>query len=114
MRLMLQQDQPGDFVVATGVARSVRGCVEIAVDQAGIEIDRHVGIDESLKRTAEVDHLIDDASKAGRELGWEPRTGFEELIRRTVDADYELLTRGDEPTHAHIGRVRSEASPSTL
>jgi GDPmannose 4,6-dehydratase len=93
MWLMLQQDRPEDFVIATGVAHSVRDCVEIAFDQAGISIDDHVVIDESLKRPAEVDHLIGDYSKAKRELGWEPRTSFEELIRLMVDADYELLNR---------------------
>ena len=92
MWLMLQQDDPDDFVIATGIAHSVRDCVEIAFDQAGIEVDDHVALDESLKRPAEVDHLIGDASKARRELGWEPRTSFEELIRMMVDADLELLS----------------------
>ena len=73
---MLRRDKPDDFVIATGVAHSVRHCVEIAFDQAGIEIDDHLVIDESLKRPAEVDHLIGDAAKARRELGWEPRTSF--------------------------------------
>ena len=91
MWLMLQRDDPQDYVIATGVAHSVRECVEIAFDQAGLEISDHVEIDESLKRPAEVDHLIGDASKAKRDLGWEPRTSFEELIRLMVDADYELL-----------------------
>jgi GDPmannose 4,6-dehydratase len=94
MWLMLQRDQPHDYVIATGVAHSVRDCVEIAFDQAGIEIDDHLVIDESLKRPAEVDHLVGDASKAKRELGWEPRTTFEELIRLMVDADYRLLSGG--------------------
>jgi GDPmannose 4,6-dehydratase len=93
MWLMLQQDQPDDFVVATGEAHSVRECVEIAFDQAGIEIDGHLVIDDSLKRPAEVDHLIGDASKAKRQLGWEPRTSFEELIRLMVDADIKLLSK---------------------
>jgi GDPmannose 4,6-dehydratase len=88
---MLQRDDPQDYVIATGVAHSVRECVEIAFDQAGLEISDHVEIDDSLKRPAEVDHLIGDASKAKRDLGWEPRTSFEELIRLMVDADYELL-----------------------
>ena len=92
MWLMLQKDAPGDYVVATGAAHSVRECLEIAFDQAGIDIDDHVVIDESLKRPAEVDHLVGDISKARRELGWEPRTSFEDLIRRMVDADYELLS----------------------
>jgi GDPmannose 4,6-dehydratase len=113
MWLMLQQDEPDDFVIATGIAHSVRDCVEIAFDQAGIEIDDHVVIDESLKRPAEVDHLIGDASKAKRELGWEPGTGFEELIRLMVDADYELLSRGPEPSRAQLGRARSEATSSS-
>jgi GDPmannose 4,6-dehydratase len=93
MRLMLQQDEPDDYVVATGIAHSVRECVEIAFDQAGIDVDGHLAIDETLKRPAEVDHLIGDASKAKRVLGWEPRTSFEELIRLMVDADLKLLSR---------------------
>ena len=79
-------------MIATGIAHSVRQCLEIAFDQAGIEIDGHVVIDDSLKRPAEIDHLIGDASKAKRELGWEPRTSFERLIRLMVDADYQLLS----------------------
>jgi GDPmannose 4,6-dehydratase len=93
MWLMLQRDEPQDYVVATGVAHTVRDCLEIAFDQAGVEIDGHVVIDESLRRPAEVDHLIGDASKARRELGWEPRTDFEQLIRLMVEADYALLSR---------------------
>jgi len=65
--------------------------VEIAFDQAGLGFNDHVVRDESLKRPAKVDHLVGDASKAGRELGREPRTSFEELIRPMVDADYQLL-----------------------
>jgi GDPmannose 4,6-dehydratase len=91
MWLMLQRDMPSDYVVATGIAHSVRECVEIAFDQAGLDLDSHVVIDDSLKRPAEVDHLIGDAAKARSELGWEPRTSFEELIRLMVDADLELL-----------------------
>jgi GDPmannose 4,6-dehydratase len=111
MWLMLQQDSPGDYVVATGVAHSVRDCVEIAFDQAGVEPDHHVVIDESLKRPAEVDHLIGDATKARRELGWEPRTSFEELIRLMVDADYELLSGGGQAARAQLARAHSEATP---
>jgi GDPmannose 4,6-dehydratase len=95
MWLMLQRDTPSDYVVATGVAHSVRECLAIAFDQAGVEIEGRVVTDPSLQRPAEVDHLIGDFSKARRELGWEPRTSFEELIRLMVDADYELLS-GDE------------------
>jgi GDPmannose 4,6-dehydratase len=91
MWLMLQRDDPQDYVIATGVAHSVKECVEIAFDQAGLEMDGHVVIDDALKRPAEVDHLIGDASKAERELGWKPATSFEELIRLMVDADLALL-----------------------
>jgi GDPmannose 4,6-dehydratase len=91
MWLMLQRDEPEDYVIATGVAHSVRECVDIAFDQAGVPVADHVVIDDSLKRPAEVDHLIGDASKAKRDLGWEPRTSFEQLIRLMVDADHELL-----------------------
>jgi GDPmannose 4,6-dehydratase len=110
MWLMLQQDEPNDFVIATGVAHSVRDCVEIAFDQAGIDFDDHLVIDESLKRPAEIDHLVGDASKAKRELGWEPRTSFEELIRLMVDADYRLLSGGGSlPGMA----ARARSNPTT-
>ena len=92
MWLMLQQDEADDFVIATGVAHSVRDCLEIAFDQAGLEIDGYVRIDESLRRPAEVDKLIGDRSKAERKLGWRPQTTFEELIRLMVDADLKRLS----------------------
>src|SRR4051794_23300908 len=92
MWLMLQRDKAGDFVVATGEAHSVRDCVEIALDEAGLDRwERYVELDPSLVRPAEVDHLIGDFAKAERELGWQPRTGFEELIRLMTRADLELL-----------------------
>jgi GDPmannose 4,6-dehydratase len=91
MWMMLQQDQPEDYVVATGVAHSVRECVEIAFDQAGLSIEEHVAIDEAFLRPAEVEHLIGDASKARETLGWEADVSFEQLIRMMVDSDYELL-----------------------
>ena len=94
MWMMLQQDTPEDYVVATGLAHSVRECVEIAFDHVGLAVADHVVIDDSLKRPAEVDHLIGDASKAKQKLGWEPKTSFEQLIRLMVDADYRLLKKG--------------------
>jgi GDPmannose 4,6-dehydratase len=93
MWLMLQREQAEDYVIATGTAHSVRECLEIAFDQAGVEIDERVALDESLMRPAEVDHLIGDPTKAREDLGWEPRTSFEQLIRLMVDADLELLSR---------------------
>ena len=93
MWLMLQQDAADDYVIATGESNSVRRLVEIAFDEAGLDWRPRVVIDDSLKRPAEVDHLVGDASKARRELGWAPRTSFEELIRRMVRSDLELLSR---------------------
>jgi len=90
---MLQLDAPDDFVIATGETNTVRRCVEIAFDQAGIEWEPYVRIDDALKRPAEVDLLVGDSAKAKRVLGWEPRTSFEQLIRMMVDADVELLSR---------------------
>jgi GDPmannose 4,6-dehydratase len=92
MWLMLQQDEPDDYVIATGTAHSVRQCVEIAFDQAGLSADDHVEVDPALMRPAEVEHLVGDASKAKRVLGWEPEVSFEQLIRMMVDADYALLS----------------------
>ena len=91
---MLQQEQADDYVIATGVTNTVRHCVEVAFDQAGIPWEDHVTIDDSLKRPAEVDLLVGDYTKAERQLGWRPRTDFEALIRLMVDADLALL-RGD-------------------
>jgi GDPmannose 4,6-dehydratase len=91
---MLQQDEPDDYVIATGEAHSVRELVEIAFDQVGLDPDQYVDTDPALLRPAEVDHLIGDASKAREKLGWEPTTTFEELIRLMVDSDLKLLEHG--------------------
>ncbi len=91
MWLMLQQDEPEDFVIATGQTHTVRDCVEIAFDQAGLSSEGHVVLDEAFLRPAEVDLLVGDATKAKRQLGWEPKTSFEQLIRMMVDADLKLL-----------------------
>jgi GDPmannose 4,6-dehydratase len=94
MWLMLQQDEPDDYVIATGKAHSVRDLVEEAFGHAGLDPEAHVRIDPRFLRPAEVEHLIGDASKAREKLGWEPRTSFEEMIRLMVDSDLELLERG--------------------
>lgn len=91
MWLMLQQDTPEDFVIATGQTHTVRRCVEIAFDHAGLDWERYVRLDPKFVRPAEVDLLVGDPGKAKRVLGWEPTTTFEELIRMMVDADHELL-----------------------
>jgi GDPmannose 4,6-dehydratase len=94
MYLMLQQDEPDDFVVATGVTNTVRRLVEIAFGHVGLDHEEHVQPDASLLRPAEVDRLVGDYSKAEEKLGWRPRTSFEELIRMMVDADLRLLGSG--------------------
>ena len=91
MWLMLQQGTPEDYVIATGETHTVRRLVEIAFDQVGLDWEPYVKIDDSLKRPAEVDLLVGDSSKAKRILDWEPKTGFEQLIRLMVDADLERL-----------------------
>jgi GDPmannose 4,6-dehydratase len=92
MWLMLQRDDPQDYVIATGEAHSVRECCEVAFDEAGLgDFEQYVTIDESFVRPAEVDHLIGDPGKAERDLGWKPRTSFEELIRLMTRADLESL-----------------------
>jgi GDPmannose 4,6-dehydratase len=93
MWLMLQQDQADDFVIATGETNTVRRCVEVAFDEAGIPWESHVRLDPQFLRPAEVDLLVGDASKAKRVLGWEPRTSFEQLIRLMVRADLEQLSK---------------------
>ena len=93
MWLMLQQDKADDYVIATNQTNSVRECVEVAFDEAGLgSFEPYVEIDQQFVRPAEVDQLIGDYSKAERELGWTPKTSFEELIRLMERADLELLS----------------------
>jgi GDPmannose 4,6-dehydratase len=91
MWLMLQQDSPDDYVIATGETNTVQRCVEIAFDRVGLDWEPYVVIDDAFKRPAEVDLLVGDAGKAKRELGWEPRTSLDQLIELMVDADLELF-----------------------
>jgi GDPmannose 4,6-dehydratase len=93
--LMLQQDEPTDYVIASGREHSVRECVEFAFEHAGLECEPHVVIDPAFLRPAEVDHLVGDASKAREELGWEPKVSFRQLVEMMVDAD---LARLSAPT----------------
>ncbi|MDO8210021.1 GDP-mannose 4,6-dehydratase [Conexibacter sp. CPCC 206217] len=93
MWLMLQQDEPEDFVIATGETHTVRDCVQVAFDEAGLgDWERYVEIDPQFVRPAEVDLLIGDPTKAKDRLGWVPETTFDELIRLMVRADLELLS----------------------
>ena len=92
MWLMLQQDQADDYVIATGVTHSVRQLVETAFGHAGLDWQKYVRVDPAFLRPAEVDHLIGNASKAKRVLGWEPSVSFEQLVAMMVDADIALLS----------------------
>ena len=92
MWLMLQQPTPDDYVVATGEAHSVKELVQIAFSHVGLDWKKHVEVDPNLLRPAEVDHLIGNAAKARRNLGWEPSVTFEGLVGMMVDGDMERLT----------------------
>ena len=103
MWLMLQQPEPSDYVVATGVAHSVRELCRVAFARVGLDYERHVTVDPALYRPAEVDHLLGDATRARTELGWAPTMSFQELIETMVDADVER--------HQARLRVSGAASP---
>jgi len=92
MWLMLQADEPDDYVIATGEEHSVQEFVEIAFSHAGLDPTQHVKTDPEFLRPAEVDHLVGDASKAREQLGWAPRVSFRELVQMMVDADLERLS----------------------
>jgi GDPmannose 4,6-dehydratase len=89
---MLQQEQPEDYVVATGVTNTVERLVDLAFEHAGLDRDEHVRTDPALIRPAEVDLLVGDASRAREELGWAPHVDFEGLVRMMVDADLARLS----------------------
>jgi GDPmannose 4,6-dehydratase len=93
MWLMLQQNQPHDYVIATGVSHSVRQLVEVAFDRVNLDWKKHVRLDPKFLRPAEVDHLIGDASKGRAALGWRPEVDFASLVRMMVDADLARLSR---------------------
>jgi len=99
MWLMLQQDEPRDYVVATGRAHTVRQLCELAFGHAGLDYRDHVQVDEDLFRPAEVDHLLGDSSRARADLRWEPAVDFSGLVGMMVDADLErhrlAMARGE-------------------
>jgi len=92
MYLMMQAEKADDYVIATGEMHSVRECVEVAFDQAGLDWTKYVKHDKAFERPAEVDQLLGDATKARVELGWTPQVSFEELVRMMVDADLARLS----------------------
>jgi GDPmannose 4,6-dehydratase len=91
MWAMLQQPEPSDYVVATGLAHSVRDLCRIAFERVGLDYEKYVVVDKRLYRPAEVDHLLGNSEKARTELGWEPTVGFEELVRMMVESDIARL-----------------------
>ena len=91
MWLMLQQENPGDFVICTGETHSVREFLELAFDHVNLSYEDHVTVDERFFRPAEVDLLVGDASLAKKELGWAPKTSFADLVTSMVDSDMRLL-----------------------
>jgi GDPmannose 4,6-dehydratase len=91
--LMLQQDRPDDYVVASGVTHSVRELVKVAFGHAGLDWREHVVDDPKFHRPAEVDLLVGNAARARAELGWEPTVDFEGLVKMMVDADLDRLSR---------------------
>ena len=93
MWMMVQQDQPDDFVLATGETHSVAELCQIAFSHVGLDWQDHVTVDKRFFRPAEVDLLIGDASKARARLGWKPEVTFEGLIREMVDADQAAIRR---------------------
>jgi len=94
---MLQQQEPDDYVIATGVMHSVREVCELAFEEAGLVWSEHVRVDAAFQRPAEVHVLCGDASKAREKLGWQPKVGFEELIRTMVRADLAGEGRATSP-----------------
>jgi GDPmannose 4,6-dehydratase len=94
MWLMLRQDQPDDYVIATGVTHSVRHFCELAFGHVGLDYRNYVVQDERYMRPAEVDLLVGNPCKARAQLGWQPETSLEQLVRMMVDADTALLRKG--------------------
>jgi GDPmannose 4,6-dehydratase len=97
--LMLQQDKPGDYIVASGESHSVRELVECAFAHAGLDWREHVRVDLSLQRgAAELHNLVGDPTRARTRLGWEPQVNFTDLVHLLVDADLERLRAGEATT----------------
>jgi GDPmannose 4,6-dehydratase len=105
MWLMLQQDEPEDYVIATGESHTVRELAELAFKAAGLDHGDHLAIDPALVRPAEVDLLIGDASKARRKLGWSPSVDLEALVKMMVEAD--LARIGDLIAHGQLPEIKA-------
>ena len=107
MWMMLQQDRPDDFVIATGETHSIREMCQVAFKTAGLNYENYVVSDPRFYRPAEVDLLVGDASKAGRQLGWEPQISFNDLIAMMVESDLKAMTNGKHfPDLTEITRLK--------
>jgi GDPmannose 4,6-dehydratase len=95
MWLMLQQEKPDDYVVATGVTTTVRDMCRLAFEHVGLDMEKHLVIDPAFYRPAEVEVLLGDASKARGKLGWAPKIALKDLIVEMVEADLDRLKRGE-------------------
>ena len=91
MWLMLQQDKPSDYVIATGIEHSVKDILDIAFSYVNLDWHDYVKIDQSLMRRVELNRLVGDSSKARKELGWEPSLSFEEMIKLMTETDLTAL-----------------------
>jgi GDPmannose 4,6-dehydratase len=100
MWLMLQQDEPRDFVIASGTTHSVQDLCALAFEAVELDWREHVVVDESFLRPAEVEDLVGDATRAREQLGWAPTTSFEALVREMVERDLERAVRGELPPAA--------------
>jgi GDPmannose 4,6-dehydratase len=98
MWLMLQQENPEDFVICTGETHSVRDFLELAFSHVNLSFEDHVTVDERFFRPAEVDLLVGDASLAKEKLGWVPKTSFSDLVTGMVDSDLQLLKDNQRQT----------------
>ena len=103
---MLQQDEPDDYVIATGETHTVREFLEEAFSYVGLDWEQYVKIDPRYYRPAEVDLLVGDASKARTKLGWEPKTTFRELVQLMVESDMEQI--GLRPASSALAALKAE------
>lgn len=108
MWLMLQQDEPDDYVVATGETHSVRDFLEEAFSYSGLNWQEHLEIDPKYYRPAEVELLVGDASKAKRRLGWEPKTRLKELVHLMVDEDFKLAEEETQLNNSYGAKAHLE------
>ena len=104
MWMMLQQDEPDDYVVATGTSRTIGEFCEVAFAHVGLDWRQYVVVDERFLRPAEVYTLLGDATKARKRLGWEPEVGFEEMVRQMVDWDLEQVAYQSAPVRPALRR----------